>query len=144
MWRSLPFPGVAWFVFRHDVTIFVLKGYIPYTSLSRRHCWLVLWKYISRVTVSLVNVIFVSSCTHFVFSLHLDQSDHQSHLKHVVLYSDWSYSSHSIHIHTKAFRNPVSVVKRALLSSCTSFVLPQHALVTWLGSMCCIPIGSLN
>jgi hypothetical protein len=116
----------------------------PFVKLICSTVHTVAFRIQNRVTVSLVNVTFVFSCTHFVLSHHLDQSDHESHLKDVVLYSDWSYSSHSIHSHPKAFRTAVSVVNRALWSPCRSFVLSQQNLVTWLGSMCCVLIGSLN
>jgi hypothetical protein len=91
------------------------------------------FRILSRVTSSLVNVTFVSSCTHFfchnrLQSHHLEPSCHQSHLKHVVS-SDWLYSTHRFHSHTEAFRIPSRctrlVVSRTLLSSCARFVSLQ-------------------
>jgi hypothetical protein len=42
---SLPFPGVTWFVFCHDVTVFFFASHISDSSLSRSYSWLVRWEY---------------------------------------------------------------------------------------------------
>jgi hypothetical protein len=42
---NLPFLGVTWFVFCHDVRMFVLSGHVTVASFSRSHGWFVHWEY---------------------------------------------------------------------------------------------------